>query len=169
MSWCHGGKTILIGRFIGLVRAVSPFVAGSSGLPYRRFIPFSVIGCGLWSTIYCLLGYLFYRSFDRVAAIAGKATLAFGITVGVIATAVYTWRKLRREESRRALVAWVARQGRRPALRPLFALLTPVWQRAIQPAVRFVGARIRFLRVHYSSDVAGGWGPASSGLVRPRR
>src|SRR4051794_579507 len=33
----HGGKTILIGRFIGIVRAVAPFVAGSSGIAYRRF------------------------------------------------------------------------------------------------------------------------------------
>ena len=31
----HGGKTILIGRFIGLVRALAPFIAGSSGMPYR--------------------------------------------------------------------------------------------------------------------------------------
>src|SRR4051812_42621694 len=37
----HGGKTILIGRFIGIVRAVAPFVAGASGLRYRRFIPYS--------------------------------------------------------------------------------------------------------------------------------
>ena len=84
----HGGKTILIGRFIGLVRAVSPFVAGSSGLRYRRFLPFSVIGCGLWSTLFCALGFVFYRSFDRVTAVAGKATLAFGITVAVIAGVV---------------------------------------------------------------------------------
>ncbi len=55
----HGGKTILIGRFIGLVRALCPFVAGSSGLPYRRFIPFSIIGCGLWTTTFCVLGYIF--------------------------------------------------------------------------------------------------------------
>ena len=40
----HGGKTILIGRFIGLVRAVSPFVAGASGLRFGRFLPFSIIG-----------------------------------------------------------------------------------------------------------------------------
>ena len=42
----HGGKTILIGRFIGLVRALAPFIAGSSGLAYRRFIPYSIVGCG---------------------------------------------------------------------------------------------------------------------------
>ena len=63
----HGGKTILIGRFIGLVRALAPFVAGSSGLTYRRFLPFSVIGCGLWATLFTVLGFVFYRSFDKVA------------------------------------------------------------------------------------------------------
>ena len=35
----HGGKTILVGRFIGLVRALAPFVAGSSGMEYRAFVP----------------------------------------------------------------------------------------------------------------------------------
>ena len=64
----HGGKTILIGRFIGLVRALAPFIAGSSGMPYRRFIPYSVVGCGAWATLFCVLGYIFWRSFDKVAA-----------------------------------------------------------------------------------------------------
>ncbi len=141
----HGGKTILIGRFIGLVRALSPFVAGSSGLPYRRFIPFSIIGCGLWTTTFCVLGYVFYRSFDRVTAIAGKATLAFGITVAVIAGAVYLWRKLRVAENRQALAAWIGRQGRRRALRPLVALLDPVWRRVLEPAAGFAAPRLRFV------------------------
>src|SRR5215212_11909718 len=69
----HGGKTILIGRFIGLVRALAPFVAGSSGFPYRRFLPFSVVGTGLWATLFCVLGYVFWQSFDRVAHVAGQA------------------------------------------------------------------------------------------------
>ena len=80
----HGGKTILIGRFIGLVRALAPFIAGSSGLPYRRFIPYSIVGCGLWSTTFCVLGYIFWRSFDKVAHIAGQAIFGFGVTVAVI-------------------------------------------------------------------------------------
>ena len=79
----RGGMTILIGRFVGLVRALAPFVAGSSGFPYRRFLPFSVIGCGLWVSLFSVLGYVFYRSFDRVTAVAGQATLALGITVAV--------------------------------------------------------------------------------------
>ena len=71
------------------MRALAPFVAGSSGLSYRRFAPFSIIGCGLWATIFSVLGFVFYRSFDRVAEIAGKATFAFGLTVAVIVGGVY--------------------------------------------------------------------------------
>src|SRR3954447_24132234 len=36
----HGGKTIFIGRFISLVRAFAPFIAGSSGMQYRAFVPY---------------------------------------------------------------------------------------------------------------------------------
>jgi len=100
----HGGKTILIGRFIGLVRAVAPFVAGASGLRFGRFLPFSVIGCGLWATLFTVLGFLFYRSFDRVAAVAGQATLAFGIIVALVVGGVMTYRRLRREDERRRLL-----------------------------------------------------------------
>ena len=67
----HGGKTVLIGRFIGLVRAVAPFVAGSSGMRYRQFLPFSILGTGLWATTFSLLGFFFYRSFEQVANYAG--------------------------------------------------------------------------------------------------
>ena len=48
----HGGKAILIGRFVGLVRAIAPFLAGSSGMPLRRFVPYDVIGAGLWGSTF---------------------------------------------------------------------------------------------------------------------
>ena len=89
----HGGKTILIGRFIGLVRAIAPFIAGSSGLSYRSFLPYSVVGTGLWATAFCVLGYVFWRSFDRVADIAGKAVFGFGLTVAVIVGVVVLYRR----------------------------------------------------------------------------
>ena len=46
----HGGKTIFIGRFISLVRAFAPFIAGSSGMRYRAFVPYSILGTGLWAS-----------------------------------------------------------------------------------------------------------------------
>ena len=48
----RGGVTILIGRFIGLVRALAPFVAGASKMPFRKFLPYDIVGCGLWSTTF---------------------------------------------------------------------------------------------------------------------
>jgi undecaprenyl-diphosphatase len=138
----HGGKTILIGRFIGLVRALAPFVAGSSGLAYRRFIPFSVIGCGLWATTFCVLGYVFYESFDKVANVAGKATFGFGITVVTVVGGVYAYRRLRHPEERRKLVAWMERH---PLLRPLVVVLRPVKRRMLDPVWRVVGPQLRFV------------------------
>ncbi len=116
----HGGKTILVGRFIGLVRAIAPFIAGSSGMPFRRFIPYSIVGTGLWATTFCVLGYIFWRSFDRVAHIAGQAIVGFGLTVGFVVAVVVAYR-------RRAWIrAWLIDHQRHPLLWPLFAVARPV-------------------------------------------
>ena len=133
----RGGMTILIGRFVGLLRALAPFVAGSSGFPYRRFLPFSVIGCGLWVSLFSTLGYVFYRSFDRVTAVAGQATLALGITVAVGAGVYLAYRRLRDPERRARIAAWLDRQGRRPLLRPLRSALVHA-----APQVRFLRDRL---------------------------
>jgi membrane protein DedA with SNARE-associated domain/membrane-associated phospholipid phosphatase len=135
----HGGKTILIGRFIGLVRALAPFVAGTSGMPYRRFIPFSIVGTGLWATTFCVLGYVFWRSFDQVAHLAGQAIFGFGVTVGVIAGVVVAYR--RRAEIR----AWVRAHERHPLVRPLLAVWRPLHRRVLRPVARSVGPEVRFL------------------------
>ena len=99
----HGGKTILIGRFIGLVRALAPFIAGSSGLLYGRFIPYSIVGTGLWSSLFCSLGYLFWRSFDQVAHLVGQAIFGLGVTVAVIVAIVVAYRR------RREIASWLVR------------------------------------------------------------
>ena len=139
----HGGKTILIGRFIGLVRALAPFIAGSSGLPYRRFIPYSVVGTGLWATVFCVLGYIFWRSFDQVAKLAGQAVFGFGVTVAVIVGVVMIYRR------RRAIRDWLVAHRRHPLIRPLFAIGAPVHRHvvrplahALEPYVRFIGDRV---------------------------
>jgi undecaprenyl-diphosphatase len=141
----HGGKTVLIGRFIGLVRAVAPFVAGSSGMSYRTFLPFSVLGTGLWATTFSLLGFFFYRSFHKVANVAGQVTLAFGALVAIVVGCVWAYRRLREEENRRRLAAWLDRQGRRPLLRPVAAVVRPLWRRVLRPIGSFLAPHIRFL------------------------
>src|ERR671918_527166 len=61
----HGGKAVLLGRFTGLVRAVSPFVAGASGLALRRFVLWSAAGALLWAATFTLVGYGFSESFAQ--------------------------------------------------------------------------------------------------------
>jgi membrane protein DedA with SNARE-associated domain/membrane-associated phospholipid phosphatase len=135
----HGGKTILVGRFIGLVRAIAPFVAGSSGMPFRRFIPYSIVGTGLWATTFCVLGYIFWRSFDRVAHIAGQAIFGFGLTVGFVVAVVVAYR-------RRAWIrAWLIDHQRHPLLRPLFAVARPVRRRVVRPVAHALAPEARFL------------------------
>jgi membrane protein DedA with SNARE-associated domain/membrane-associated phospholipid phosphatase len=135
----HGGKTIVIGRFIGLVRALAPFIAGSSGIPYRRFIPYSVVGTGLWATTFCVLGYVFWRSFDQVAKIAGQAVLGFGVTAGLVVAIVMAYRR------RARIRAWLVAHQRHPLLRPLFAVGRPLHRRVIRPVARALAPQVRFL------------------------
>ena len=61
----HGAKAILVGRFVGLVRAVSPFLAGASGLRLRAFLPWSLLGTAVWASAFTLVGYAFSESFSQ--------------------------------------------------------------------------------------------------------
>lgn len=53
----HGGKTIIIARFVPIVRTFAPMVAGMGRMPHGRFFAFNVIGAVLWATTLPLLGY----------------------------------------------------------------------------------------------------------------
>lgn len=55
----HGGKTVIIARFLPLIRTFAPFVAGIGHMRYLRFIGFSLIGSLLWVSIFLGGGYLF--------------------------------------------------------------------------------------------------------------
>ncbi|MBC7944195.1 MAG: DedA family protein [Burkholderiales bacterium] len=55
----HGGKTIIIARFVPIIRTFAPFVAGIGDMAYRRFLAFNVIGAILWVAALTYLGYLF--------------------------------------------------------------------------------------------------------------
>lgn len=54
----YGGKTIIIARFVPLVRTFAPFVAGTSGMGYRKFISYSLVGALLWVALVVPAGYL---------------------------------------------------------------------------------------------------------------
>lgn len=80
-----GGRAVLLGRFIGVLRALTPFVAGASGFPLRRFAAYSAAGTLVWATTFTLIGYVFAESF----ASAGS-TVTY-ILLGVALSATVAW------------------------------------------------------------------------------
>jgi undecaprenyl-diphosphatase len=141
----HGGKTILVGRFIGLVRALAPFIAGSSKMPYRRFMPYDIIGSGLWAATFCLLGYIFSNNLQEVIHWAERGVLFFGWFVGTIVAIVYLVRRFRKPEERAKLTKWLDEQERDyPKRAVVIRPLRRVWDRVTPPITRFFGPQLRF-------------------------
>ena len=54
-----GGITIVIGRFVPVIRTFAPFLAGVAGMPYSRFLPYNVVGGAMWISSLVYAGYLF--------------------------------------------------------------------------------------------------------------
>jgi membrane protein DedA with SNARE-associated domain len=75
----HGAKAIVIGRFVGMVRAMGPFTAGASGMRPGRFLAADVVGAGLWAGTFTGLAYAFAGSVGTLLDVLHQAQLAVGI------------------------------------------------------------------------------------------
>jgi membrane protein DedA with SNARE-associated domain len=141
----RGGVTILIGRFIGLVRAIAPFIAGASHMPLRKFLPYDVLGAGLWATTFCVLGYVFWRSFDQLTAWVSRGLFAFGLFVAIVVGIVFLVRLQRSQELQERTKAWIVAQLEKPLLRPVAPYLRAGWRRVGRPLARRSERPARFV------------------------
>ena len=140
----RGGLTILIGRFIGLVRALAPFIAGTSKMPLRQFLPYDIIGAGAWATTFCVLGYVFWQSFDRLTQYVSRGLFAFG-TVVAIGLGLYFLVRLRNDPGlRRKVHAWLHEREDKAWVRLVLKVAGPAWRMFGRPAAGGLDATARF-------------------------
>ncbi len=62
----HGGKTIVMARFMPVVRSFAPLVAGMAGMPYKKFAFFNIAGSVLWAGSMLSIGYILGRSIPNI-------------------------------------------------------------------------------------------------------
>jgi membrane-associated protein len=94
----HGGKTVVLARFVPIVRTFAPFVAGVGRMHYPRFLAYDVGGGILWVWGFGLLGY-FFGNQPIVKENFGLAILAV-IIMSILPIVIEAWRA--RSEARRA-------------------------------------------------------------------
>ena len=97
----YGGPAVFLGRFITFVRVVIPGLAGMSGLRYRTFLFWNVLGGICWGVGYTLLGYVVGISIEHVLSQIGLWFLAVAAVV-IAGVVVFEVRKRRKEKARLA-------------------------------------------------------------------
>jgi membrane-associated protein len=89
----HGGKTVLLARFLPILRTFAPFVAGIGHMPYLRFIAFSFVGSVAWVGLLVLAGYFF----GHLPVVRENLTLMMlGIIVLSLMPSTFAWLHHRR-------------------------------------------------------------------------
>ncbi len=101
----HGNKTIILARFVPIVRTFAPFVAGVGNMNYTRFATYNIVGGALWVTLFLFAGYLF----GNIPFVKENFEI---VTIGIVLVSVlpmaFEYLKSRRESKREQQAASVA-------------------------------------------------------------
>ncbi len=90
----HGGKSVMLGRFVGPLRPVVPAIAGMLAMPRSRFFVINVISACLWAPLYLLPGYLFGLSVEVASEFAGRFLLLLAALIGGLWFILFILRQL---------------------------------------------------------------------------
>jgi membrane-associated protein len=86
----RGGWAVFLGRFVAFFRAVMPALAGTSRMPYRRFLAFNAAGGLVWGTGFVVLGFVTGNSYKAVEKSVGR--VAALVVLAVVLVALAAWR-----------------------------------------------------------------------------
>jgi membrane-associated protein len=83
----HGGKTIILARFLPIIRTFAPFVAGVSDMTHRNFQIFNIIGASLWVILLVMAGYFlgnipFVKDHLNTIVLVGVAAVVLPVVIG---------------------------------------------------------------------------------------
>ena len=96
----HGGKTIILARFLPIIRTFAPFVAGIGSMTYRRFILFNVVGGVLWVAVVLGSGF-FFGNIPVVKANFSLVIIALVLIPGLPSVVEFIRIKMRRKAKKR--------------------------------------------------------------------
>lgn len=88
----HGSKAVFLGRFVGFARALVPFLAGSSRMPYRAFLPYNILGAVLWAAAVAVLGFFLGASWQTAERWIGRASAIVGGLLMFALLVAWLWR-----------------------------------------------------------------------------
>lgn len=100
----HGGKTIILARFMPFIRTFAPIVAGAVEMEYKRFMFFNLIGGLVWAIGVTAIGYVFGLIFGQIEGIDKYFTIVviLVIVISALPAVIHVWR-----DSKDDIIAWV--------------------------------------------------------------
>lgn len=98
----RGAWAVFFARFLPVVRTLTPAAAGTSGLPYRKFLPAVVAGAACWSALHITLGAALGEAAERVETVMGRGG---AILIGALAVAIVVAIVVRKRRKAKAVAA----------------------------------------------------------------
>lgn len=97
----RGGQAVFVGRFIPVVRTLTPYLAGAAKLPYRSIAPYSVAAATIWASAEAVTGYLAADTLDSVVSVGGPLIAGIAVAlVGGVWVGVRLYRRLSARSTR---------------------------------------------------------------------
>ncbi|RWZ78166.1 MAG: DedA family protein [Candidatus Microsaccharimonas sossegonensis] len=106
----NGSKTIILARFIPVVRTFAPIVAGAGSMPYKRFLTFNLVGAFLWTVGVTSAGFLLGKTFKMMGLDIDQVLLPIVATIIIVSLLPPLIHILRDKKTRGALQSGVKRR-----------------------------------------------------------